>query len=60
MRLTVRTVTMKIEGEKHRMYVRKSDLSGSTKARLDGAAIGGIAVTDVLAYWRCGRGANSA
>ena len=60
MRLTVRTVTMKIEGEKHRMHVRKSDLSGSKKVRLDGAAVDGIAVTDVLAYWRCGRGAKSA
>ena len=51
---------MKIESEKHRKDVRKSDLSGSKEARLDGAAIDGIAVADLLAYWRCGRGAKSA
>jgi hypothetical protein len=51
---------MKIESEKHRMDVRRSGLSGSKKARLDRGVIDEIAVTDVLAYWRCGRGANSA
>jgi hypothetical protein len=49
---------MKTESEKHRMDVRKSELSGSKKARLDGAAIDGIAVADLLAYWRAGHGAK--
>jgi hypothetical protein len=51
---------MKIESEKHRMDIHKSDLSGSEKARLDGAAIDRIVVTDLLAYWRAGHGARSA
>jgi hypothetical protein len=51
---------MKIESEKHRMDVRRSDLSGPKKERLDGAAIDGIAVTNLLAYWRAGRGAKCA
>jgi uncharacterized protein YjbI with pentapeptide repeats len=29
-------------------------------ARLDGATIDGIALTDLLAYWRAGHGAKSA
>jgi len=43
---------MKIESEKHRMDVHRSD------ARFDGATSDGIAVTDLLAYWRAGRGAK--
>ena len=45
---------MKIESEKHRMDVHKAD------ARLNGATIDGIAVTDLLAYWRAGHGTKSA
>jgi hypothetical protein len=51
---------MKVESEEHRVDVHKPDLSGSKKARLDGAAIDGIAVTDLLAYCRSGHGAKSA
>jgi hypothetical protein len=51
---------MKMESEKHRMDVHHSDLSGSKKARPNGATIDGIAVIDLLAYWRAGHGAKSA
>jgi hypothetical protein len=45
---------MKIEREKHRMDVHKAG------ARLSGATIDGIAVTDPLAYCRAGHGTKSA
>ena len=51
---------MKIESEKHRMDVHEADLSGSKKVRLDGATFDGIAVADLLAYWRAGHGAKCA
>ena len=63
---------MKVESEKHRMEVHKADLSGSKfddanfagasilNVRLEGATIDGIAVTDLLAYWRAGHEAKSA
>jgi len=53
---------MKIESEKHRMDVHEADLSGSKKARLclDGATFDGIAVAELLAYWRAGHGAKCA
>jgi len=42
--------------------VDKVNLAGASivNARLDGATIDGIAVTDLLAYWRAGHGAMSA
>jgi len=44
------------------LRVDKANLAGASfaKARLDGATIDGIAVTDLLAYWRAGHGAKSA
>jgi uncharacterized protein YjbI with pentapeptide repeats len=64
---------MKIESEKHRTDVQKADLSGSKlddvnlsgsdfrniNAHVEGATIDGIAVTDLLAYWRAGHGTKS-
>jgi hypothetical protein len=35
-------------------------LKDESNARLDGATIDGIAVTDLLTYWRAGHGAKSA
>jgi hypothetical protein len=53
---------MKIESEKHRMDVRKTNIAGAyiVDARLDGATVDGIAVADPLTYWRVGHGAKSA
>jgi uncharacterized protein YjbI with pentapeptide repeats len=66
---------MKIENENHRMEVHKADLSGSkfddvekanlagasfVDARLEGATIEGVSVTELLAYWRAGHGVISA
>jgi hypothetical protein len=45
---------MKIESEKRWMDVHKAG------TRLNGATIDGIAVTDLLAYWRAGHGTKSA
>ena len=45
---------MKIESEKHRIDVHKAG------ARLNGATIDGIAVDDLLAYWRVDHGTKSA
>jgi hypothetical protein len=51
---------MKIESQKHSLDVRRADLSGSQFADVDLAAatIDGIAVTDLLDYWRVGHGAK--
>ena len=55
---------VKIKDEKHRLDVRQADLSVSrfdhVNARLEGATIDGVAVTDMLAYWQAGHGAKSA
>ena len=44
------------------LKIDKANLAGATivDARLDGATIEGIAVTDLLAYWRAGHGAKDA
>src|ERR1700733_2194593 len=44
------------------LRIDKANLAGATiaNARLDGATIDGIALTDLLAYWRAGREAKSA
>ena len=44
------------------LRIDKANLAGVTiaNARLDGATIDGIALTDLLAYWRAGREAKSA
>ena len=44
------------------LRVHKTNLAGAAivNARLDGAMIDGIAVTDLLAYWRAGHGTKSA
>ena len=44
------------------LRVDKANLAGAfiVNARLDGATIDGIAVTDLLAYWRAGHGTKSA
>jgi hypothetical protein len=42
--------------------IDKANLAGASiaNARQEGATIDGIAVTDLLAYWRAGHGAKSA
>src|SRR5258708_4380798 len=44
------------------LRIDKANLAGATiaNARLDSATIDGIALTDLLAYWRAGREAKSA
>ena len=44
------------------LRVDKANLAGAfiVNVRLDGATIDGIAVNDLLAYWRAGHGAKSA
>jgi uncharacterized protein YjbI with pentapeptide repeats len=44
------------------LHVDKANLAGASivNARLDGATIDGVAVADMLAYWRAGHGAKSA
>ena len=44
------------------LQVEKANLAGASfvDARLEGATIEGVSVTDLLAYWRAGHGANNA
>ena len=53
---------MKIESEKHPMDVREANLAGAiiANARLDGATIDGISVTDLLSSWHAAHEAKSA
>jgi uncharacterized protein YjbI with pentapeptide repeats len=44
------------------LRIEKANLAGASfvDGRLEGATIDGIAVTDMVAYWRTGHGANGA
>ena len=44
------------------LKIEKANLAGASivDARLEGATIEGVAVTDLLAYWRAGHGAKDA
>ena len=44
------------------LRIEKANLAGASivDGRLEGATIDGIAVVDLLAYWRAGHGAKSA
>ncbi len=44
------------------LRIEKANLAGASfvDGRLEGATIDGIGVTDMVAYWRTGHGANGA
>jgi hypothetical protein len=51
---------MRIESHKHRRDVRDASGASFVDARPKRATIDGVAVADLLAYWRAGHGAKSA
>jgi hypothetical protein len=51
---------MRIESRKNRREVHDASGASFDDARLKRAAIDGVAVADLLAYWRAGHGAKSA
>jgi hypothetical protein len=53
---------MRISADAELAGVDRGRLAGAVDAsvRLEGATIDGIAVTDLLAYWRAGHGSKSA
>ena len=51
---------MRTESRKHRRDVHDASGVSFVDARFERATIDGVAVADLLAYWRAGHGAKSA
>jgi hypothetical protein len=51
---------MRTESRKHRRDVHDASGASFVDAPFEGAAIDGVVVADLLAYWRAGHGAKSA